>query len=188
MGKNEQHGPNRFIGSGWFALSDTGEPAGTFGGTRPPYLGWFGSWTFAATAATIVAGAMAERTTFIGYISYSLLLTGFVYPVVVHWAWTGSGWLANPDMYESVKFAYSFYDLAGSGVVHEVGGLAGLVGAYFVGPRKGRFDSQGKPVTIQGHNTALIALGTLILWFGWYDCYLRMPLLTPNGVSLSEKS
>jgi len=117
---------------------------------------------------------MAERTTFIGYIAYSLLLTGFVYPVVVHWAWTDNGWLANPDLYESVKFGYTFYDLAGSGVVHEVGGLAGLVGAYFVGPRKGRFDSQGKPQTIHGHNTALVALGTLILWFGWCDCDLPM--------------
>lgn len=112
---------------------------------------------FAATAATIVSGAMAERTKFVSYLLYTLLITAVVYPVVGHWAW-GQGWLAQ----------IGFIDFAGSTVVHSVGGWAGLVGAYLVGPRLGKYEPDGRINAIPGHNIILAALGVFILWFGWF--------------------
>ena len=112
---------------------------------------------FAATAATIVSGAVAGRLKFIGYLFYTAILTGFIYPISGSWKW-GGGWLDQ----------MGFQDFAGSVVVHAVGGFAGLIGAIFLGPRMGRFSSSGKSVPIPGHNLSLAALGVFILLVGWY--------------------
>ncbi|XP_013415373.1 putative ammonium transporter 1 [Lingula anatina] len=123
---------------------------------------WFFHFVFAATAATIVSGAMAERCEFIAYFFYSSMITGFVYPIVTHWAWSEKGWLA-------VGFGgVGYQDFAGSGVVHLLGGTAALVGAAFLGARIGRFDDDGTPKPISGHNVPLAALGGFILMFGFF--------------------
>ena len=117
---------------------------------------------FAATAATIVSGAVAERTKFTGYLIFSVIITGLIYPVFGSWAWgglyNGSGWLEG----------LGFIDFAGSTVVHSVGGWAALAGALVVGARVGKYDEQGKPVHIPGHSLPQAALGVFILWFGWF--------------------
>jgi len=112
---------------------------------------------FAATAATIVSGAMAERTQFRSYLIYTVFITAFIYPVVGHWIW-GGGWLSELGM----------IDFAGSTVVHSVGGWAALVGAAVLGPRIGKYGKDGKVKAIPGHNIPLAALGVFILWFGWF--------------------
>jgi len=114
---------------------------------------------FAATAATIVSGAMAERTRFVAYLIYSAVISALIYPVVVHWLW-GGGWLS--------QLSTPMVDFAGSTIVHSVGGWAALVGAIFLGPRIGRYDAQGRPRAIPGHSIPFAVLGTLILWVGWY--------------------
>ncbi|GAB2796733.1 ammonium transporter [Rhabdobacter roseus] len=111
---------------------------------------------FAATAATIVSGAMAERTRFGAYLIYSLVITLVIYPISGHWTW-GGGWLSE----------MGFIDFAGSTVVHSVGGWAALVGAALLGPRIGKYVN-GKPKAIPGHNLVLGALGVFILWLGWF--------------------
>ena len=112
---------------------------------------------FAATAATIVSGAVAGRMKFGAYIIYSAVLTGFIYPISGYWKW-GGGWL--DDM--------GFYDFAGSAVVHALGGFAGLAGALVLGPRLGRYTPDGKPVAIPGHSLPLATLGVFILLIGWF--------------------
>lgn len=112
---------------------------------------------FAATAATIVSGAMAGRTKFSSYLAYSAFLTAIIYPVVGHWIW-GDGWLSAKGM----------IDFAGSTVVHSVGGWAALAGAILLGPRLGKYNKDGSSNAIPGHNIPLAALGVFILWFGWF--------------------
>ncbi|MBX6377891.1 MAG: ammonium transporter [Clostridia bacterium] len=112
---------------------------------------------FAGTAATIVSGAMAERTKFGTYLVFSLIMTAVIYPVVGHWIW-GGGWLAKMGM----------LDFAGSTVVHSVGGWAALAGCILLGPRLGKYGKDGTPNRIAGHNMALATLGVFILWFGWF--------------------
>lgn len=112
---------------------------------------------FCATAATIVSGAMAERTKFISYCVYSFVISLIVYPIEAHWVW-GGGWLAEKG----------FIDFAGSACIHTVGGVSALIGAKMLGPRIGKFDENGKPKPILGHSITLGALGCFILWFGWY--------------------
>jgi len=112
---------------------------------------------FCATAATIVSGAMAERTKFSSYCIYSLIISLVVYPVSGHWIW-GEGWLAD----------LGFHDFAGSTAVHMVGGVAALIGAKILGPRIGKYDENGKPKAIPGHSLTLGALGCFILWFCWF--------------------
>eukprot|EP00004_Rigifila_ramosa_P018160 TRINITY_DN4487_c0_g1_i1.p1 TRINITY_DN4487_c0_g1~~TRINITY_DN4487_c0_g1_i1.p1 ORF type:complete len:497 (+),score=100.08 TRINITY_DN4487_c0_g1_i1:2-1492(+) len=153
---------NKFIGSQYYALSDHFAAPG-----ESTYAFFFFQYTFAATAATIVSGAVAERTQFVCYLIYSFFLTSFVYPVVAHWVWSPHGWLSAVN-YHNNLFGVGLLDFSGCGVVHMVGGLAGLCGAYIVGPRKGRFDFDGKPVPMPGHSAALQVLGTFLLWFGWY--------------------
>ncbi len=118
---------------------------------------WFFQVVFAATAATIISGAVAGRVKFSAYLIYTPFITGLIYPIVTHWVW-GGGWLAS----------IGFFDFAGSGVVHMLGGTAAFVGAFIVGPRIGKFRSDGKPRAIPGHSVTLGALGVFILWFGWY--------------------
>ena len=118
---------------------------------------WFFQVVFAATAATIISGAMAGRVKFTSYLIYTPFITGLIYPIVTHWVWNPDGWLAE----------LGYFDFAGSGVVHMLGGVAALAGVIVLGPRIGRF-RDGKPRTIPGHSLTLGALGVFILWFGWY--------------------
>ena len=117
---------------------------------------------FAGTAATIVSGAMAGRTKFKAYLSYSVFICAFIYPIFGSWAWgsllNGNGWLEK----------MGFCDFAGSTVVHSVGGWLALAGAIVLGPRLGKYGPDGKPKAILGHNVTLAALGVFILWFGWF--------------------
>jgi Amt family ammonium transporter len=123
---------------------------------------WMFQAVFAATAATIVSGAMAERTKFVGYLVYSVLLSAFIYPIFGSWAWgslyNGNGWLEG----------LGFIDFAGSTVVHSVGGWVALAGAFVLGPRIGKYTKEGKVKPIPGHNLPLAALGVFILWLGWF--------------------
>ena len=112
---------------------------------------------FAAAAATIVSGAVAERTQFKAYIIYSIIITGLMYPVVVSWGW-GGGWLSD----------LGFVDFAGSGLVHMVGGVAALVAAWVIGPRAGKYAPDGTPRAIPGHSMPLAVLGVMILFIGWF--------------------
>ncbi len=119
------------------------------------YTLFFFQFAFAATASTIATGALAERTDFIGDLIYSVIIGAIGYPIIVHWVWNSGGWLSN----------LGYHDFAGSSVVHLVGGLYALIGAYLLGPRTNR-SAWGQ--TPPPHNLGLAALGTLILWFGWY--------------------
>merc|ERR1719169_167981 len=141
-------GTDRFVGSGF---------AGTIAMRE-----WFFQGAFCATAATIVSGSMAERTQLQGFAIFTVLLTAILYPVVVHWGWSGQGILNDGE--ESIVGA-TYNDFAGSGIVHMVGGVAALVGAIVVGPRAGRWANEED---FAPHNPALCVLGTLVLWFGWY--------------------
>jgi Amt family ammonium transporter len=159
---------NAFIGlSGWFLSGADNSPA-----TGDAYQGVYSAlnWTgvplfakfmfqlvFAATAATIVSGAMAERTKFSTYLIYSFVVTAFIYPVVGHWVW-GGGWLAKLGM----------WDFAGSTVVHSTGGWLALIGTIMLGPRIGKYSREGKPQAIPGHSLPMAALGVFILWLGWF--------------------
>ncbi len=127
---------------------------------------WMFQFVFAATAATIVSGAMAERTAFRAYLFYTVFITAFIYPVVVHWVWDGNGWLTA--FKDNPIGTNGYIDFAGSSVVHMVGGFAGLMGAIFVGPRIGKFGKDGSINPIPGHSISLAALGVFLLWFGWY--------------------
>ena len=112
---------------------------------------------FCATTATIVSGAMAERTNFLSYCIYSGVISAVVYPIEAHWIW-GGGWLAQ----------LGFHDFAGSCAIHMVGGFSALIGAWMEGPRLGKYNKDGTPNAIPGHNVVIGALGCFILWFGWY--------------------
>jgi Amt family ammonium transporter len=156
--------PNKFIGDALFGLSRYSTHA-TSSGTGD-WTDWFFQWAFCATAVTIPAGAVAERFNFYAYLGYSAFMSAFVYPVVAHWAWSPSGWLGYGAL--DPIFDAGYIDFAGSGVIHMVGGLTGLAGAYMVGPRRGRFDASGRPLDMPGHSAVLVVLGTVLLWFGWY--------------------
>lgn len=142
------------IGTTGFGMSDTFEHLGL---SIPLWAFLMFQTVFAATSATIVSGAMAERTKFISYIIYSFVISLVIYPVVGHWIW-GGGWLMERGM----------IDFAGSTVVHSVGGWAALIGALLIGPRIGKYTKDGKSNAIPGHNITLGALGVFILWFGWF--------------------
>ena len=149
---------NAFMGtSGWFVPSDSGVFSSLEWSSVPTHAAWLFQLVFAATAATIVSGAMAERTQFKSYLIYSVFITGIIYPIVGHWVW-GGGWLSDLGM----------SDFAGSTVVHSTGGWLALTGAIVLGPRLGKYDSEGKPRPIAGHNLPLAALGVFILWLGWF--------------------
>ena len=124
---------------------------------------------FCATAATIVSGAMAERTKFSMYVVYSFFISLLIYPISGHWTW-GGGWLCNGDetSFMMTTFGATFHDFAGSAIVHSVGGVLAFVGALCLGPRLGKYDKNGKSRAIPGHNLMAAALGVFILWFGWF--------------------
>ena len=124
---------------------------------------------FCATAATIVSGAMAERTKFSMYCIYSIIISLIIYPVEGHWTW-GGGWLCNDaaDSFMMTTVGATFHDFAGSAIVHSVGGVLAFIGAIFLGPRLGKYSKDGKSRAIPGHNLLAAALGVFILWFGWF--------------------
>jgi Amt family ammonium transporter len=162
---------NSFIGNTGYFLQDTFANLGL----DIPIAAFFIFQTvFAATAATIVSGAMAERTNFSGYLAYSVVITAFIYPVVGHWIW-GGGWLADMGI----------VDFAGSTVVHSVGGWAALAGAIVLGPRIGKYNEDGSANALPGHNLLMAALGVFILWFGWFGFN---PGSTVAGTDLSIAS
>ncbi|KAK8681684.1 hypothetical protein V6N13_054086 [Hibiscus sabdariffa] len=117
--------------------------------------------------AGITSGSIVERTQFVAYLLYSPFLTGFVYPVVSHWFWETDGW-ASAFRTNKFLFDSGVIDFASSGVVHIVGGVAGLWGALIEGPRIGRFNHTGRSVALRGYSATLVVLGTFMLWFGWY--------------------
>mgnify|MGYP000151027525 CR=1 FL=1 len=149
-------GYSLLMGQDFAGLVGWGEsPLTDFAGTN--WSSFTFNLVFCATAATIVSGAMAERTKFISYCIYSFVISLIVYPIEAHWVW-GGGWLSS----------LGFHDFAGSAAIHYVGGLTALIGAWMLGPRIGKFDKDGTPRGIPGHSLTIGALGCFILWFGWY--------------------
>ncbi|MBF2027995.1 MAG: ammonium transporter [Oscillatoriales cyanobacterium C42_A2020_001] len=177
---------NDFIGTGGFFLAGAdNSPA-----TGEAYKGIFSSlnWTgvpllakfffqlvFAGTAATIVSGAVAERIKFVDFLIFSLLLVGIAYPITGHWIW-GGGWL----------YKLGFFDFAGSTVVHSVGGWAALMGAVFLGPRIGKYNSDGTPNALPAHNMSIATLGALILWLGWFGFNPGSTMAVGDGSLISH--
>ena len=161
-----------FGGSGYIGLDDGNSVAGYSGFflTGGSYdVGTISLWifqmVFAATAATIVAGAMAERTRIQAYLAYSFILGALIYPLYGHWVW-GGGWLGADLNLGALNV--NAVDFAGSGVVHAVGGLVALAGAAVVGPRIGKFNADGTSNVLPGHNIPYVVIGTFILFFGWF--------------------
>ena len=149
LGYNLLCGDGKFVGWGLNPFTNFGET---------DWSAFVFNLVFCATAATIVSGAMAERTKFITYCIYSFIISLCVYPIEAHWVWGGTPWLT--DM--------GFTDFAGSACIHMVGGITAFIGAAMLGPRIGKYDKNGKPKPILGHNLLIGALGVFILWFGWY--------------------
>lgn len=141
-------------GGGWFV----GEGAFAYGNLTP-FTFFIFQAAFAATAATIVSGAMAERTKFGGYVAYALVMTAVIYPIVVRWQW-GGGWL--------YQLSTPFHDFAGSTIVHLCGGVAAFAAAKALGPRLGRYGADGKPRAIPGHSIPFAIVGCFILLVGWF--------------------
>lgn len=148
-------GIGRFVGGGgWFL----GEGAFTYGNLTP-FTFFIFQVAFAATAATIVSGAMAERTQFKSYIAYSIVISALIYPIVVRWQW-GGGWL--------YQLSTPFHDFAGSSIVHLTGGIAAFAGTRALGPRIGKYGEGGKVNVIAGHSIPLVITGCFILLIGWF--------------------
>jgi Amt family ammonium transporter len=161
------HG-NGFIGHHWFFLQDA--PA-TYESTGVAFLAvWIFQFAFADTCSTITSGAMIGRTGFVGDLLYSIAVSGFIYPIIGHWAWGPDGFLAN--MGSAGNFLPSlgtgFHDFAGSTVVHTIGGFIALAGAIVLGPRLGRKFKRDGGGPMQPHDLTIAASGGLLLWFGWY--------------------
>ena len=154
---------NGFFGTSNFFLGVTSDSVGNV----PLLAFWLFQLVFAGTAATIVSGAMAERTKFSGYLIYSIVISAFIYPIFGHWVW-GEGWLWTLGDTTGLVPEGGFRDFAGSTVVHSVGGWAALMGTLALGPRIGRFNSDGTPNAIPGHSVTLFGLGVFILWLGWF--------------------
>ena len=154
-------GSGKLIGTDQFFLlgEDLGIPAE---GGLSIATAFFFQAVFAATAVTICSGAMAERTKFGSYLIFGVIMTAFIYPVVVHWTW-GGGLIAQISIGDAV-----YSDFAGSGIVHMTGGVAALMGAMLVGPRIGKYGADGKPRAIPGHNVPFAILGVFVLWLGWF--------------------
>lgn len=153
-------GTNSFIGTEhvWIlGVKDLSFFDGTLTNTVPFWAKFFFELVFCGTAATIVSGAVAERIKYVSFIVFSFILTLVVYPIVGHWVW-GGGWLSQ----------LGFMDFAGDTVVHSVGGWAALAGALLLGPRYGKYDKNGKPKAILGHNMPLATIGLFVLWLGWF--------------------
>ena len=161
------HG-NGFIGYHWFFLQ--GAPA-TYETTGVAFLAvWIFQFAFADTCSTITSGAMIGRTGFVGDLLYSLAVSGFIYPIIGHWAWGPDGWLAmmGSDGHFFPSLGLGFHDFAGSTVVHTIGGFIALAGAIVLGPRLGRKFKRDGGAPMLPHDLTIAVSGGLILWFGWY--------------------
>jgi len=148
FGYGMAYGSGKFIGTDKF---------NTYGYTSTDYRDWLFQWAFAGTTMTIVSGCMAERTTIHGYMVLTVIMNILIYPWIVHWTW-GGDWLSEGG----------FTDFAGSGIVHLTGGISGLVSTLVLGKRIGRFEDDVNQNKFRPHNIPQIALGTFILWMGWY--------------------
>ncbi len=161
------HG-NGFIGYHWFFLQNA--PA-TYETTGVAFLAvWIFQFAFADTCSTITSGAMIGRTGFVGDLLYSLAVSGFIYPIIGHWAWGPDGWLANMGSAGNVwpSLGMGFHDFAGSTVVHTIGGFIALAGSIVLGPRLGRKFKRDGGAPMLPHDLTIAVSGGLILWFGWY--------------------
>lgn len=166
--------PNSFIGTTKFFLID-----------EDNYAFWIFEYAFSAASATIVAGTLAERCQMAAYLCYSLVLAGFVYPIVSHAIWSEHGFLSSHPLKDEKLFDSGVVDFAGGGVVHLVGGCTALFATMILGPRRGRFhDDEGrkldKPNAFKGHSISLQMLGCFILWFGWYGFNSGSALIAPT--------
>lgn len=156
------------VQSGWFGTSSFFlNGANGDVGNAPLLAFWLFQLVFAGTAATIVSGAMAERTKFSAYLIYSIVISALIYPIFGHWVW-GTGWLWTLGDTTGLVPGGGFRDFAGSTVVHSVGGWAALMGTLALGPRIGRFNKDGSANAIPGHSVTLFGLGVFILWLGWF--------------------
>jgi Amt family ammonium transporter len=171
-------GSGKWIGDSAFFLKDQDLAAIPSGGLSIATTFFFQA-VFAATAVTIASGAMAERTKFSAYLIFSAVMCAVIYPVVVHWTW-GGGFITQEISFGD---AIQYSDFAGSGVVHMTGGIAALMGAMFLGPRIGKYDADGKPRAIPGHNIPFAVLGVFILWVGWFGFNPGSELLADEFVS-----
>jgi ammonium transporter, Amt family len=161
------HG-NGFIGYHWFFLQNA--PA-TYESTGVAFLAvWLFQFAFADTCSTITSGAMIGRTGFVGDLLYSVAVSGFIYPIIGHWAWGPDGWLANmgSDGHFFASLGVGFHDFAGSTVVHTIGGFIALAGSIVLGPRLGRRFKRDGGAPMLPHDLTIAVTGGLILWFGWY--------------------
>ena len=163
---------------GFIGIPDLFFMSDGYGDNYSDYADLFFQTVFCATAATIVSGAMAERTEFKAYLIFTIVISVLIYPISGHWTW-GGGWLSQ----------MGFHDFAGSSIVHSVGAWVGLAGAAIIGPRIGKYGKNGKPNAIPGHNLVLGALGVFILWFGWFGFNPGSQLAaagTDNAVALGH--
>jgi Amt family ammonium transporter len=161
------HG-NGFIGYHWFFLQGVPD---TYETTGVAFLAvWIFQFAFADTCSTITSGAMIGRTGFVGDLLYSLAVSGFIYPIIGHWAWGPDGWLANMGSAGNMfpALGQSFHDFAGSTVVHTIGGMIALAGSIVLGPRLGRKFKRDGGAPMLPHDLTIAVSGGLILWFGWY--------------------
>src|SRR5213075_1576438 len=161
------HG-NGFIGYHWFFLKDV--PA-TYETTGVAFLAfWLFQFAFADTCSTITSGAMIGRTAWVGDLVYSFGVSGFIYPIIGHWAWGPDGFLATmgSDGNFLASLGTGFHDFAGSTVVHTIGGMIALAGAIALGPRLGRKFKRDGGGPMLPHDLTIAAAGGLLLWFGWY--------------------
>ncbi|MCQ2217320.1 MAG: ammonium transporter [Paludibacteraceae bacterium] len=175
LGFSIMFGAGDFLGWNGFGISDVENPCGNL----PKECYFIFQTVFCATAATIVSGAMAERTKFSMYLVYSIIISAFVYPIQGHWSW-GGGWLSE----------MGFHDFAGSAVVHSCGGFLALAGAIVLGPRVGKYtkmkDGKIRSNAIPGHSLTLAALGVWILWFGWFGFNPGSTVAATGGVDASQ--
>ncbi len=167
---------NKWFGTQFFFLNDANvigadQTEGLTNGTL-----FFFQVVFAATAVTIASGAMAERTKFHAYLIFSAVMTAIIYPLVVHWTW-GGGFISELSIGDAV-----YSDFAGSTIVHSTGGWAALMGAMILGPRIGKYDADGNPRALPGHNIAFTVIGVFILWFGWFGFNAGSELLADELV------
>ena len=162
---------NGFVGlKGWCLMGLEPTASGI-----PLYAFWLFQAAFCGAAATIVAGGMAERMKFTGYLIYSFIISALIYPIVGHWIW-GGGWLSK----------LGFADFAGSTVVHTVGGFAALVGTIILKPREGKYAIDGKANVLAGHSIPLASLGVFILWFGWFGFNAGSTLGVTDGSAIGR--
>ncbi len=161
---------NALLGWSGFGLNTPENPSGV-----PLFAFWLFQAAFCGAAATIVAGAMAERMKFPAYLMYTAVISAVVYPLVGHWIWHGDGWLAQ----------LGFGDFAGSTVVHATGGSTAFIGATILGPRIGKFPRNGDPRAIPGHSIPLAALGVFLLWFGWFGFNPGSTLRVGDGTAIA---